>query len=181
MKTTSVAVSGQCSSGKSTLCILLAQKLGWRYVNVGNEFKRLATKYKLEIEDFGSIPENILRNIDTQIEKRIKQEHNVIWDSRLTCYLAREYSHIFKVYCEADLDIRAKRTSGRDEISFEKAIQIVRSRDKEEETVYKRLYRLHSPYDPSWIDLILDTSKNKPEELVDMVIKAFCKLKTAQV
>ena len=56
---TSIAVSGQCSSGKSTLCRVLDKKLGWKHVNVGDEFKRLAVEHGFRIENFGSIPENM--------------------------------------------------------------------------------------------------------------------------
>jgi len=72
----SPAISGQCSSGKSTLSKLLAKKLGWNYVNAGNEFKRLAAEQGLPIEYFGSIPEKVLRAIDIQNEERIKTERN---------------------------------------------------------------------------------------------------------
>ena len=46
--------------------------MGGNYVNVGNEFKRLAAEHRLPIENFGSIPEKVLRAIDSQNEERIK-------------------------------------------------------------------------------------------------------------
>ena len=85
MNITSLAISGQCSSGKSTVSKLLAKKLGWNNVNIGNEFKRIAAEQGLPIEHFGSIPEKVLRAIDSQNEERIITERNVIWDGRLTC------------------------------------------------------------------------------------------------
>ena len=81
MNITSFAISGQCSSGKSTLSLLLAKQLGWNYVNFGEVFKRLAIKYKLLIEKFGLISDTILRSVDIKNKERIKTEYNFVWDS----------------------------------------------------------------------------------------------------
>jgi len=131
MNVTSLAISGQCSSGKSTLSKLLATKLSWNYVSVGDEFKRLAAEQGLPIENFGLIPEKVLRAIDTQTKERIKTERWTIWDDRLTCYLARKCRNVFKVYCTANLDIRSQRTATRDCISFGEAKQRILARDEE--------------------------------------------------
>ena len=168
----SFAISGQCSSGKSTLSELLAKKLGWNYVNVGHEFKRIAIEHKVQIENFGSIPETILRAIDLQNKERIKIERNVVWDGRLTCYLARTYKDVFKVYCETDLQIRAQRTAKRDTISLSKAKRRILARDQEEKEVYRRLYNISELLDTNWLNLIIDTSFDSPETLVLKVLEA---------
>ena len=172
MNVTSLAISGQCSSGKSTLSTLLAKKLGWNYVNVGDEFKRLAAEQGLPIENFGLIPEKILRAIDIQNEERIKTERNVIWDGRLTCYLARKCENVFKVYCTVNLEIRAQRTATRNHISFSEAKQRILARDEEENEVFRRLYDISELQYMKWINLIIDTSFDSPETLALKVLKA---------
>ena len=172
MNVTSLAISGQCSSGKSTLGKLLATKLGWNYVSVGEEFKRLAAEQGLPIEDFGSIPEKVLRAVDIQNETRIQTEHNVIWDGRLTCYLARKYSYVFKVYCTANFEIRAQRTATRDHLSFHEAKLKVLARDQEEKEVFRRLYNISKLQNMKWVNLIIDTSFYSPENLTLKVLKA---------
>lgn len=168
----SLAVSGQCCSGKSTLCKILSKKLNWTHVNVGNEYRKIARLKGLEIEKFGSIPDTLLRQIDDQIRQRIRNETNTIWDGRLVCFLAHDNMKVFKVYCVADLDVRAMRSGNRDKMPFEKAKRKVLTRDVEEADVFKRLYSILNPYNSKWVNLRLDTSSNSPEELANIVIQA---------
>lgn len=168
----SLAISGQCCSGKSTLCRILSKKLNWSHVNIGNEYRKIAKSEGLEIEKFGSIPDILLRQIDDQIHQRIQTEANMIWDGRLACYLARDNVKTFKVYCAAGLDVRAERSASRDKISFEEARRKVLARDTEEANVFKRLYNILNPGSKKWVNLRLDTSYNSPEELADTVLRA---------
>ena len=170
MKILGIALSGQCSTGKSTLGRLLAEKLEWNYVDVGSEYKKIAKSLNLKIENFGSIPEEQLRQIDDKIKQRMEFEFETIWDSRLSCYLARNNLLIFKIYCVANLSVRAQRTSLRDSITLEEAKQKVLNRDKEETSVFKRLYTISDVYNKKWVDLTLDTSTKTPEGLVDEIL-----------
>lgn len=170
----SLAVSGQCCSGKSTLCKILSRKLKWTHVDVGNEFRKLAKIRGIGIEKFGSIGDKLLRQIDDQICQRIQTEANTIWDGRLTCYLAHNNTKIFKVYCIADLNVRSKRCASRDTIPFKKAKSKVLARDIEEADVFERLYGFSNPYNTKWVNLRLNTSFNSPEELANIVMRALC-------
>lgn len=168
----SLAVSGQCCSGKSTLCRILSKKLNWTLVDVGNEFRKIAKTKGIGIEKFGSIPDKLLRQVDNQIRQRIHTEVNTIWDGRLTCYLAHENKRIFKIYCVADLDVRADRCASRDKMPLEEVKRKVLMRDIEEADVFKRLYGFSNPYSPKWVNLRLDTSDKSPEELARIAIRA---------
>jgi cytidylate kinase len=169
----SLAVSGECSSGKSTLCGILSQYLSWPHVDIGSEFRRIAKLRGLSIEAFGSIPDPLLRQIDKQIQHRMKTEVGKVWDGRLTCYLARNNTTIFKIHCLADFDVRAERLANRNKISLEEAKRKVLARDKEEADVFERLYGVSNPYSKRWENLHLDTSCNSPEELAKVVLQAF--------
>jgi len=167
----SLAVSGNCSSGKSTLCRTLSRRLDWKHVDVGNEFRRLSELKGLRIEEFGSIPDSLLCQIDDRIQDRLKAEVNVIWDGRLACYLARNVPNIFKVYCVANLGIRTERLAKRNRISLTEARRKVLTRDIEEADVFKRLYGISDPYSKKWVDLRLDTTSSSPKELANMVLR----------
>lgn len=169
-----IALSGQCSTGKSTLGRVLAEKLDLKYVDVGSEYKKITKNLSLKIENFGSIPEEQLRLIDDEFKKRMLNEHNIIWDSRLSCYLAQKNPEIFKIFCKADFLVRAQRTSQRDAISFEEAKQRIMDRDKEEMRVFKRLYGISDINNEKWIDLCIDTSIKSPEVLVDEILNKLC-------
>jgi cytidylate kinase len=60
----------------------------------------------------------------------------------------------------------------RDNISLDKAKQKVLAREKEENTVYERLYNISELFDKKWVDLKIDTSHDSPETLALKVIKA---------
>jgi predicted cytidylate kinase len=165
-----LAVSGQCCSGKSTLCKILSEKLGWKHIDVGGEVKKLADLQGLSIERFGSIPEPLLRRIDEQIRQQIEIGANKIWDGRLSCYLARDSVKILRIYCKAPVKVRAKRCANRDMISFEDAKKKVITRDAEEVSVFKRLYNLSNLYNPAWVDLCLNTC-NEPQALSEEVTR----------
>jgi cytidylate kinase len=125
----SIAVSGQACSGKSTICKLLGEKTGWTHVDVGSEFRKLAVNCHLEIEQFGSIPETSLREVDQEIAQRIAKEFNKIWDGRLVCYLSQPVDSVFKVYCTAPMEVRTKRLSQRERISIADASGKIKKRD----------------------------------------------------
>jgi predicted cytidylate kinase len=153
----SIAVSGQACSGKSTICHRLSDKLGWQHVNIGEEFRRLAARNHLAIEEFGSVPEKELRRIDTEIIHRIRKEPNIIWDGRLACYLSRGIENVFKVYCLLPIETRSERLANREKIAFKDAESRIMKRDVEEKEVFKRLYALSDPYSPEWVNLKVET------------------------
>jgi predicted cytidylate kinase len=166
----SIAVSGQACSGKSTICSLLAQSLFWKHVNIGAEFRKLANIAGLEIEKFGSVPENQLRKVDQEITQRIRKEPQVIWDGRLACYLSRDINTVFKVYCTLPVEMRIKRLANREKITLSEARGKISDRDSEEKNVFERLYGLSNQFDPQWVNLQIDTSSS-PDELIKQALK----------
>ena len=169
-KIVSIAVSGPNGTGKTTICTNLSRRLQWEHVNVGQEFRRLAEEFNLLIEDFGSVPDEILLQIDELMKNRMANETNTIWDGRLSCFLSRDRPDIFKILCTADFEIRASRTSIRDIIPLEEAKELIIAREDEEKNVFRRLYKLEDPFDLRWIDLVVDTSYNTPQELAEKII-----------
>ena len=139
---------------------------------MGSEFRKIAKREGLRIEEFGSVPDPSLRQIDNQVQQRIETEANRVWDGRLACFLARNSSSIFKVYCVADLDVRAERLAKRTRLSFQEAKSRVLARDNEEARVFRRLYCLPHPYSRNWVNLRLDTSTDSPRNLANAVVRA---------
>jgi cytidylate kinase len=99
------------------------------------------------------------------MKKRMYSQKNVIWDGRLACFLAKDKKDILKVFCKSNFETRVERTSVRDNISLEKARNLILKREKEEAGVFNRLYGLENPYKKEWIDIFLDTSNQSPEAL----------------
>jgi len=163
-------MSGANGTGKTTLCSVLSDRLQWKHVRIGHEFRRISKELKLEIKDFGSIPDELLREVDLIIDQKMASEEQVVYDGRLSCFLARNRANIFKIVCKADLEIRVKRTATRDNLTIAKARKKILDREMEEKTVFKRLYDLDNPFDHQWIDLVVDASNKTPEELGSDII-----------
>jgi len=168
---TSIAISSQNNTGKTTLSSVLSERLQWKHIRIGEEFRKLANEYNLDIEKFGSIPDEKLILIDEIMKKRMSIEEKKIWDGRLSCFLARGRKDILKVFCTADLNVRIIRASIRSNIDHDTAKKQILDREIEEKKVFHRLYHLDNPYDKKWIDLILNTSTNSPSELAQIVIE----------
>lgn len=166
----SIAVSGQACSGKSTICTLLAGLLGWEHVNIGAEFRKLAASYKLEIKYFGSIPTEQLKKVDQEIITRIHKEPQSIWDGRLACYFSRDVPSCLKVYCMLPTELRSQRLAKRENLLLADAENVITDRDTEENKVFERLYGLSNPFDPKWVNLTVDTS-DSPEELTKQILE----------
>jgi cytidylate kinase len=169
----SIAVSGKCSTGKTTLCENISNIIHWKHIDIGSEFKRLSKEYNLTIEKFGSLPDAILRSIDDRLKERMNKDYEIIWDSRLSCYLAKDNPNVFKVYCWADLKTRIKKTSMRENISLYKAKIKIKKREEEELNVFRRLYNLYNPYSNEWINYKINTSDEDPIILSKKIIKEF--------
>lgn len=169
----SIAISGLCCTGKSTLCQLLSDYLNYEHVDIGQEFKKMAKESGLGIEHFGSLPDAMLRSIDIKIMNRMLSDSSIIWDSRLSCYLAKNYSNIFKIFVYADFETRINRYILRNDISRADAKCIILKREKEEKSVFNRLYSIDDPYHSDWIDFSLDTSRGTPQELLATVLSQY--------
>lgn len=165
-------MSGANGTGKTTLCSVLSARLRWKHVKIGEEFRRIAEEFKLDIKDFGSVPDDVLHKVDLIMEEKMAVEKQVVYDGRLSCYLARNRPNIFKILCRANLDVRVERTSIRDNMTIEEAKKQIKAREVEEKKVFKRLYELENPFDLQWIDLVVDSSDKTPEALVSEIIAA---------
>jgi len=165
----SLAVSGQCCAGKYTLCEALAERTGWTHIDVGSKLRGMASAGGIDIDRFGSLPDKALRQVDDEIQRRMEREKNKIWDGRLTCYLARRNSYIFKVWCKASLEARAARLGSKDNVTIEEARTKVLARDSEEIRVFARLYGVQLSDSHKWVDIVLDLTTGSPEHFADIV------------
>src|SRR3990170_8302928 len=127
-----ICIAGMTGSGKSTVAKRLAEKYGLRYISGGNALKALAAEmgYKTYDRGWWETEEGIKflqrrmgnlefdRKVDAKLIEEAK-EGNVILDSWTMPWLLKEG---FKIWLEASVDVRTKRTTKRDNISFKNAL-----------------------------------------------------------
>jgi len=168
-KISSIAISGQACSGKTTLANMLAANLGWNHVNVGQAFRDLAKASGILIENFGSLDDVSLRKVDQEVQVRMKRTSRHVWEGRLTAWLARPLPDVMSIYCLAEDATRATRCAKRQGISLDEAKGLIFKRDEEERVVFKRLYNISDIRKETRFDLSIDTSRKSPKELLDEI------------
>src|SRR5690349_8615697 len=128
-----ITVSGRIASGSTTLAKSLAEKLGWKHIEGGDIFwERVRVKLDLDSKDTDKRPDKEDEVFDAELKKIIKNEKNIVLETKLAGFNAQDIPGVFKilVICEDGrgndhLDIRIDRFLNREESSIEEAKQEV--------------------------------------------------------
>ena len=177
-----VCISGFAATGKSTLGKKLAEVLGLRYLSGGDGLKMLAVergyrpggKEWWETEEGLRFLEERVRNpeFDREVDRKLLEEAekgDVIIDSWVLPWL---YQGGYNVWLKARLDVRARRMSRRSGVSVEEALEIIRKRDGESASLYRRLYGIELGRDFEPFHLVLDTSDLDEDAVFRIVLQA---------
>lgn len=168
-----ITVSGLPGCGKTTVCKLLAEKLGFEHISAGEIFRNNATKKGMTLEEFG---EYALKHpdIDKELDKNIVEaakKDNIIIEGRLAgLMLDRANIKCTKVWLDAPLKVRGERIANREGISFTSAIAEIQKREKCEWDRYYNTYSINLN-DLSSYTRVIDTSNITPEEVVSIILK----------
>jgi len=175
-----ITMSGKAGSGKGTVSKLLAEKLGYTYISIGNMKRDLAATMGLTIFEFNTLwelPEN-RESFDLKYEEYQKNLHindGIILDSRLGFYCQPK---AFKVYLEVTDEEAAKRIFGDKERtwdsydSVQKVFATTIKRNEEDRQRFKDLYDIDLS-DKNNFDLIIDTTGKDPHQVADEIIDKF--------
>ncbi|MBS3781718.1 MAG: AAA family ATPase [Candidatus Thermoplasmatota archaeon] len=168
-----ITVSGLPGSGTTTAARLLAQKTGMDMISSGEVFRKMAEERKMSLEDFGDLAEKneeIDKKLDRSMIERAKK--GTILEGRLTGHLLNNSEkEAYKIWLRAPLDVRINRIADREEIKDKDALKKrVVKREKSERKRYQQYYDIDLT-DISIYDNIIDSEKNSPEEIVEMIIE----------
>jgi cytidylate kinase len=172
-----VVLSGDLGSGKTTVSVLLAERLGVRRVSVGDLYRRMAAEHGMTALQF-----NLHSELDDKVDHFIDQlQHDIaasgerlVVDSRLAWYFFRD---ALKVHLITDPLVAARRVFGRtgDPVenyrSVEDALHELAGRSESERDRFLSRYgvdktRLHN------YDVVCDTTRAEPEQVVARIIEA---------
>ncbi len=166
-----ITISGPPGSGKSTLSKILSVKLGMELISMGDVFRKCAEDRCMCLAEFGMLARcngDIDREIDDMQKRIAKERDNIILEGRLSGFLV---DADLKVWLKAPLDIRAKRIANRENKSVKVAAAETSEREECERERYLNYYSIDIK-DLSVYDLVIDSSKWKPEEINEIVMKA---------
>ncbi|MGB9732394.1 MAG: cytidylate kinase family protein [Candidatus Micrarchaeia archaeon] len=174
-----IIISGLPASGKSTVAKILAQKLKVKAVNVGDIIKSRFHEAGKTTSNFWDTSKGFValkereknEEIDKSIDKavlKIISKGNIVIASYVMPWLSK---HGYKVWLDASPEERAKRLAKRDKVSIQTAREIIKKRDKENFMLYKKLYNIRIGKDKKPFDLVIETEKLSPSEIVEIIIK----------
>ena len=169
-----VVISGPPGVGTSSIAKEVAKKLNLRYLSPGKTYKSFLNKKEAEAAlefwktSFGSSKE-LHKKLDAhQIEEAKKG--NIVICGKLSIYFLKDIAD-YKIWVDAPLEIRAKRTAERDKIPFEKALKEISEREKMEREKWKEIYGFDYFDLKKDADFVLDNSNLTLEEAVKKVIQ----------
>ena len=177
-----ITISWKAGSGKGSVSKVLAEKLGYTYMSIGNMKRELADQMGISISEFNSLwelPEN-KEKFDLSYEefqKNLDSSAGIILDSRLGFYCQ---PHAYKIFLNVSDEEAARRIFGDKErvgdtySSLEKVYEATLQRNKDDIKRYKELYAIDIS-DRSNFDLVVETDGKNIQETVDEVLEGFSK------
>ncbi len=162
-----IAISGKSGCGNTTVSGLLAKKLNVKLINY--TFRQLAEEKGMTLKEVIQAAKND-DSYDKYVDKHqveLALQESCVLGSRLAIWMLKEAD--FKVYLYASEETRALRVYNREGGNLEEIKEFTAMRDKEDSSRYKEFYNIDNN-DYSFVDLIIDTSKYQPEQIVDLII-----------
>ena len=169
----------KAGSGKGTVSKLLADKLWYEIVSIGDMKRKLAAEMWINIIEFNKMwddPKNA-KEFDLKYEeyqKSLKLTDNIILDSRLGFYAQPK---AFKILLDVDEEVawerifKAKRETDKN-TTKKHAIDEVKERNSGDEARYMKLYNVDL-WNPNNYNLVIDTSERTPEEVLEIILDEF--------
>lgn len=179
-----IIIFGFSGSGKSTLANRLGEKYGLRVIHPSGILRDLLENKPVDLahtrynRGFWESPAGIhlfksrleekepLDVISDKILLQEIQKGKVVIDSWSLPWLT---DLGYRIYLQADLDIRAKRVSLRSGISYQQAREIAAMKDKETTLLFQRLYGFNIEQDHNVFNLVVDTNKLNEKEVLARV------------
>ena len=179
MKKEIITLTGDLSSGKTTVSNILIDKLNYQVYRNGEYFRKLAKEHNMDVTSFNKYVESN-PNIDKQIELNAKNyaiDHDkLIVDARLGWYSIPES---FKVYLTIDIDVASKRAYNDEK---RKSTEYFSSEKDHKNDLIKRRLLERDRYlnlysvdimDMANYDIVIDTTNKTPEEVSNIIIKEY--------
>ncbi|MBD3355355.1 AAA family ATPase [Candidatus Woesearchaeota archaeon] len=172
-----ITISGFPGSGKSTVGEMLAEKLGYNFLSMGDLRGKIAIKHNLTIDQLNKIGESedwTDKEADKELIRIGKQEDDYVIDTRLGFHFIPDS---VKIFLGVDLETGAERIFNGPRRPDEKKYSSVgalkgelKQRIKSDKKRYKKWYGVDFTNKSNY-DLIIDTTELTPEKVVEKILK----------
>jgi len=168
-----IAISGPAGSGKTTVCVLVGDKLGYECVLVGQIFRKMAQERGVDLEVFGRLAEED-ETIDKELDQRMlaiaKANEDIVLEGRLTGIMLKGNGvPVLAVCITAPEEVRVRRIAGREGKPEEEVLREIRRRENSERKRYMAYYGVDIA-DDSPYDLCIDSQVTPAEKIAGMVV-----------
>lgn len=171
-----IAISGDLGSGKSTVCNLLRDTLGYPIFSMGETWRSLAEKYKMTILELNQYSEThpLDEEMDQIMAAKGLEPGNMIFDSRLGWHFV---PHSFKIHLIVNPRVAAdrifhdqRRGEAEEYTNIEEAAAKIAARKTSENQRYLQKYRIDCANLRNY-DLVVDTSTASSQEIAALIIR----------
>jgi cytidylate kinase len=169
-----IVISGPPGVGTSSIAKEIAKRLNLRYLSPGKTYKNFLNKKEAEAAlefwktSFGS-SKKLHERLDAYQIKEAKKG-NIVICGKLSIFFLKDIAD-YKIWVDAPLEVRAKRTAQRDRIPFEEALKQISEREKMEREKWKEIYGFDYFDLKNDADFVLDNSNITLEEAVEKILR----------
>ena len=177
---TTIAICGQPTAGSSTVAKLLAKKMKLSHFSAGDFYKKQAQlfikqKATQSTADFlrhkigGSV--EFHEKLDSE-QVRVAKKGNVVVEAKLAVHMLKGIAD-FSVWLKCKKTERAKRVAQRENLTKTESMKVLDEREAVERETFQRIYKFDTFDQEREASLVIDTTRKKPEQIVDEIISAF--------
>lgn len=168
-----ITLSGLAGTGKSTVGKLLAEKLNYTFISIGNYSREYAlTEYGLTINEFQLLCKKD-KSIDQKLDKKFGEDcnhqNNIVVDYRLGFHFVK---NAFNVLLKVSDEIAIQRIQAADRKHETIDIASINARNHEMRQRFIDFYHLDFT-DERNFHLVVDTDTLAPEEIANLLIDKF--------
>ncbi|GIE33899.1 hypothetical protein Ait01nite_069440 [Actinoplanes italicus] len=170
-----VVLNGDLGSGKSTVSVLLARRLGLRRVSIGDLYRQMAADHQmtaLQLNLHAELDDKVDHYIDTLQHDMAAAGEELVVDSRLAWHF---FTGALKVHLITDPVVAARRVLGRpgDAVENYRDLDESRRRLTDRSESERRRFLIRYGVDKTRLrnyDLVCDTTRAAPEEVVERIV-----------
>lgn len=171
-----VTISGNPGAGKTTTAKLLAKKLGYKHISMGDLRGRIAMKHNMTIDELNEIGKKEIwtdKEADDELIRMGKEEDNLIIDTWIGYHFV---PNSVKIFLKVDPQVGAERifkNQRPDEPkkeTIEEVKEMVAKRVEDSNSRYKKYYNINF-LDKSNYDLIIDTTHLTVEGVIGKILE----------